>query len=85
MCCQVEVSEELAAGVLPAICLQQLDSANWKERLASMEEFQRVMSLFFFFSSLVMMANYYKNYGATHIPAVVFIRHKLLYLVLVLQ
>lgn len=48
VCCQVEVSEELAAGVLPAICLQQLDSANWKERLASMEEFQRVMSLFFF-------------------------------------
>ncbi|XP_045892888.1 cytoskeleton-associated protein 5 isoform X2 [Micropterus dolomieu] len=39
----VEVSEELAAGVLPAICLQQLDSANWKERLASMEEFQRAV------------------------------------------
>uniref|UniRef100_A0A3Q3VRP5 TOG domain-containing protein n=1 Tax=Mola mola TaxID=94237 RepID=A0A3Q3VRP5_MOLML len=36
-----EVCEELAAGVLPSFCLQQLDSANWKERLASMEEFQR--------------------------------------------
>ncbi|XP_044048307.1 cytoskeleton-associated protein 5 isoform X3 [Siniperca chuatsi] len=39
----VEVCEELAAGVLPACCLQQLDSANWKERLASMEEFQRAV------------------------------------------
>ncbi|KAK5620752.1 Cytoskeleton associated protein 5 [Crenichthys baileyi] len=38
-----EVCEELAAGVLPASCLQQLDSANWKERLASMEEFQRAV------------------------------------------
>uniref|UniRef100_A0A671X895 Cytoskeleton associated protein 5 n=1 Tax=Sparus aurata TaxID=8175 RepID=A0A671X895_SPAAU len=38
-----EVSEELAAGVLPASCIQQLDSANWKERLASMEEFQRAV------------------------------------------
>ncbi|XP_073327582.1 cytoskeleton-associated protein 5 isoform X2 [Pagrus major] len=38
-----EVSEELAGGVLPASCLQQLDSANWKERLASMEEFQRAV------------------------------------------
>uniref|UniRef100_A0A3Q2TJF3 Cytoskeleton associated protein 5 n=1 Tax=Fundulus heteroclitus TaxID=8078 RepID=A0A3Q2TJF3_FUNHE len=37
----VEVCEELAAGVLPASCLQLLDSSNWKERLASMEEFQR--------------------------------------------
>ncbi|XP_069384219.1 cytoskeleton-associated protein 5 isoform X4 [Paralichthys olivaceus] len=37
----IEVCEDLAAGVLPASCLQQLDSANWKERLASMEEFQR--------------------------------------------
>lgn len=34
----------MAAGVLPASCLQQLDSANWKERLASMEEFQKVES-----------------------------------------
>ncbi|XP_036963787.1 cytoskeleton-associated protein 5 isoform X2 [Acanthopagrus latus] len=38
-----EVSEELAAGVLPTSCIQQLDSANWKERLASMEEFQRAV------------------------------------------
>ncbi|XP_061533378.1 cytoskeleton-associated protein 5 isoform X2 [Phycodurus eques] len=39
----VEVCEEQAADVLPASCLQQLDSANWKERLASMEEFQRAV------------------------------------------
>uniref|UniRef100_A0A3B4ZCJ9 Cytoskeleton associated protein 5 n=1 Tax=Stegastes partitus TaxID=144197 RepID=A0A3B4ZCJ9_9TELE len=39
----IEVCEDLAAGVLPAACLQQLDSANWKERLASMEEFQRAV------------------------------------------
>ncbi|KAM6926731.1 cytoskeleton-associated protein 5 isoform 1-T1 [Lycodopsis pacificus] len=38
-----EVCEERAAGVLPASCLQHLDSANWKERLASMEEFQRAV------------------------------------------
>uniref|UniRef100_A0A665WG43 Cytoskeleton associated protein 5 n=1 Tax=Echeneis naucrates TaxID=173247 RepID=A0A665WG43_ECHNA len=38
-----EMCEELAANVLPASCLQQLDSANWKERLASMEEFQRAV------------------------------------------
>ncbi|XP_070686907.1 cytoskeleton-associated protein 5 [Pempheris klunzingeri] len=38
-----EVCEDRAAGVLPASCLQQLDSANWKERLASMEEFQRAV------------------------------------------
>ncbi|XP_068168966.1 cytoskeleton-associated protein 5 isoform X2 [Antennarius striatus] len=38
-----EVCEEVAAGVLPASCLQQLDSANWKERLASMEEFQKAV------------------------------------------
>ncbi|XP_040894038.1 cytoskeleton-associated protein 5 isoform X2 [Toxotes jaculatrix] len=38
-----EACEELAARVLPASCLQQLDSANWKERLASMEEFQRAV------------------------------------------
>ncbi|KAM6937380.1 cytoskeleton-associated protein 5 [Xenentodon cancila] len=38
-----DVCEDLAAGVLPASCLQQLDSANWKERLASMEEFQRAV------------------------------------------
>ncbi|XP_074532873.1 cytoskeleton-associated protein 5 isoform X3 [Halichoeres trimaculatus] len=39
----VEVCEDLAGGVLPASCLQQLDSANWKERLASMEEFQKAV------------------------------------------
>uniref|UniRef100_A0A668A4N8 Cytoskeleton associated protein 5 n=1 Tax=Myripristis murdjan TaxID=586833 RepID=A0A668A4N8_9TELE len=39
----LEVCEERAAAVLPASCLQQLDSANWKERLASMEEFQRAV------------------------------------------
>ncbi|XP_041851943.1 cytoskeleton-associated protein 5 isoform X2 [Melanotaenia boesemani] len=39
----VEACEDLAAGVLPASCLQQLDSANWKERLASMEDFQRAV------------------------------------------
>uniref|UniRef100_A0A3Q2ZF28 Cytoskeleton associated protein 5 n=1 Tax=Hippocampus comes TaxID=109280 RepID=A0A3Q2ZF28_HIPCM len=39
----VEVCEERAAEVLPASCLEQLDSANWKERLASMEEFQRAV------------------------------------------
>ncbi|XP_016534860.1 cytoskeleton-associated protein 5 isoform X6 [Poecilia formosa] len=38
-----EACEELAAAVLPATCLQQLDSGNWKERLASMEEFQRAV------------------------------------------
>uniref|UniRef100_A0AAQ5ZNE7 TOG domain-containing protein n=1 Tax=Amphiprion ocellaris TaxID=80972 RepID=A0AAQ5ZNE7_AMPOC len=39
----LKLCEDLAAGVLPAACLQQLDSANWKERLASMEEFQRAV------------------------------------------
>lgn len=39
---QLEACEELAAAVLPVSCLQQLDSANWKERLASMEDFQKV-------------------------------------------
>uniref|UniRef100_H3CGY6 Cytoskeleton associated protein 5 n=1 Tax=Tetraodon nigroviridis TaxID=99883 RepID=H3CGY6_TETNG len=38
-----EVCEELAAAALPATCLQQLDSANWKERLASMEDFQKAV------------------------------------------
>ncbi|XP_053545282.1 cytoskeleton-associated protein 5 [Bombina bombina] len=36
-----EACEEKAAAVLPASCMQQLDSSNWKERLASMEEFQK--------------------------------------------
>ncbi|XP_026802210.3 cytoskeleton-associated protein 5 isoform X5 [Pangasianodon hypophthalmus] len=39
----LEVCEEKAAAVLPASCMQLLDSANWKERLASMEEFQRAV------------------------------------------
>lgn len=39
---QIEVCEEKAAAVLPASCIQQLDSGNWKERLACMEEFQKV-------------------------------------------
>ncbi|XP_054632925.1 cytoskeleton-associated protein 5 isoform X1 [Dunckerocampus dactyliophorus] len=38
-----EVCEEQAASVLPSSCIQQLDSANWKERLASMEEFQKAV------------------------------------------
>uniref|UniRef100_A0A9R1SCY8 Cytoskeleton associated protein 5 n=2 Tax=Cyprinus carpio TaxID=7962 RepID=A0A9R1SCY8_CYPCA len=38
-----EVCEEKAAAVLPASCMQLLDSGNWKERLASMEEFQRAV------------------------------------------
>ncbi|XP_053545283.1 cytoskeleton-associated protein 5-A [Bombina bombina] len=36
-----EACEEKAAAVLPAPCMQHLDSSNWKERLASMEEFQK--------------------------------------------
>ncbi|XP_066556633.1 cytoskeleton-associated protein 5 isoform X2 [Amia ocellicauda] len=39
----IEVCEEKAAVVLPASCMQLLDSSNWKERLASMEEFQRAV------------------------------------------
>nr|DBA17482.1 TPA: hypothetical protein GDO54_002918 [Pyxicephalus adspersus] len=38
-----EACEEKAAAVLPATCMQQLDSSNWKERLASMEEFQKTV------------------------------------------
>ncbi|CAJ0916926.1 unnamed protein product [Ranitomeya imitator] len=38
-----EACEEKAAAVLPASCMQQLDSGNWKERLASMEEFQNAV------------------------------------------
>ncbi|XP_065610988.1 cytoskeleton-associated protein 5 [Cyrtonyx montezumae] len=41
----IEVCEEKAAAVLPASCIQQLDSGNWKERLASMEEFQKAVEL----------------------------------------
>ncbi|XP_035276020.1 cytoskeleton-associated protein 5-like isoform X3 [Anguilla anguilla] len=39
----LEVCEERSALVLPATCMQLLDSPNWKERLASMEEFQRAV------------------------------------------
>uniref|UniRef100_A0A8C7D0H3 Cytoskeleton associated protein 5 n=1 Tax=Oncorhynchus kisutch TaxID=8019 RepID=A0A8C7D0H3_ONCKI len=39
----IEVCEEKSAAVLPASCMQLLDSANWKERLASMEEFQKAV------------------------------------------
>ncbi|CAL8245486.1 unnamed protein product [Lota lota] len=39
----VEGCEERAAAVLPALCMQQLDSGNWKERLASMEEFLKAV------------------------------------------
>ncbi|KAM6973183.1 cytoskeleton-associated protein 5 [Aplochiton taeniatus] len=39
----LEVCEERAAEVLPASCMQQMDSGNWKDRLASMEEFQRAV------------------------------------------
>ncbi|KFO85503.1 Cytoskeleton-associated protein 5 [Buceros rhinoceros silvestris] len=41
----VEICEEKAAAVLPASCIQQLDSGNWKERLACMEEFQKAVEL----------------------------------------
>ncbi|KAJ8349386.1 hypothetical protein SKAU_G00245160 [Synaphobranchus kaupii] len=40
-----EVCVEKAAAVLPASCMQQLDSGNWKERLASMEEFQKAVEV----------------------------------------
>uniref|UniRef100_A0A8C3V8T8 Cytoskeleton associated protein 5 n=1 Tax=Catharus ustulatus TaxID=91951 RepID=A0A8C3V8T8_CATUS len=45
ICLQIEVCEEKAAAVLPASCIQQLDSGNWKERLACMEEFQKAVEL----------------------------------------
>lgn len=41
----MEVCEEKAAAVLPASCVQQLESGNWKERLASMEEFQKAVEV----------------------------------------
>ncbi|MCI4383816.1 hypothetical protein PGIGA_G00031060 [Pangasianodon gigas] len=40
-----EVCEERAAAVLPASCMQMLDSANWKERVAAMEEFLKAIEL----------------------------------------
>ncbi|XP_063145765.1 cytoskeleton-associated protein 5 isoform X2 [Candoia aspera] len=41
----IEMCEEKASAVLPAACIQQLDSGNWKERLACMEEFQKAVEL----------------------------------------
>ncbi|XP_038619954.1 cytoskeleton-associated protein 5 isoform X1 [Tachyglossus aculeatus] len=41
----IEVCEEKASVVLPPSCIQLLDSSNWKERLASMEEFQKAVEL----------------------------------------
>uniref|UniRef100_A0A8C5LHG6 Cytoskeleton-associated protein 5 n=1 Tax=Jaculus jaculus TaxID=51337 RepID=A0A8C5LHG6_JACJA len=41
----IEVCEEKASTVLPPSCIQLLDSSNWKERLACMEEFQKAVEL----------------------------------------
>uniref|UniRef100_A0A8C6Y5Z4 Cytoskeleton associated protein 5 n=1 Tax=Naja naja TaxID=35670 RepID=A0A8C6Y5Z4_NAJNA len=41
----IEMCEEKASAVLPEVCIQQLDSGNWKERLACMEEFQKAVEL----------------------------------------
>ncbi|XP_037378251.1 cytoskeleton-associated protein 5 [Talpa occidentalis] len=41
----LEVCEEKASAVLPATCIPLLDSSNWKERLACMEEFQKAVEL----------------------------------------
>ncbi|XP_030650572.1 cytoskeleton-associated protein 5 isoform X2 [Nomascus leucogenys] len=41
----IEVCEEKASAVLPPTCIQLLDSSNWKERLACMEEFQKAVEL----------------------------------------
>ncbi|XP_069327402.1 cytoskeleton-associated protein 5 isoform X1 [Eulemur rufifrons] len=41
----IEVCEEKASVVLPPTCIQVLDSSNWKERLACMEEFQKAVEL----------------------------------------
>ncbi|KAK7828925.1 hypothetical protein U0070_002155, partial [Myodes glareolus] len=41
----LEVCEEKASTVLPPTCIQLLDSSNWKERLACMEEFQKAVEL----------------------------------------
>ncbi|XP_017656236.1 cytoskeleton-associated protein 5 [Nannospalax galili] len=41
----IEVCEEKASAVLPPTCMQLLDSSNWKERLACMEEFQKTVEL----------------------------------------
>ncbi|XP_023566345.1 cytoskeleton-associated protein 5 [Octodon degus] len=41
----IEICEEKASAVLPPTCIQLLDSSNWKERLACMEEFQKAVEL----------------------------------------
>ncbi|XP_052581256.1 cytoskeleton-associated protein 5 isoform X2 [Peromyscus californicus insignis] len=41
----IEACEEKASAVLPPTCIQLLDSSNWKERLACMEEFQKAVEL----------------------------------------
>ncbi|XP_051000069.1 cytoskeleton-associated protein 5 [Acomys russatus] len=41
----MEVCEEKASAALPSTCIQLLDSSNWKERLACMEEFQKAVEL----------------------------------------
>uniref|UniRef100_A0A8C8ZJU4 Cytoskeleton-associated protein 5 n=1 Tax=Prolemur simus TaxID=1328070 RepID=A0A8C8ZJU4_PROSS len=41
----IEICEEKASVVLPPTCIQVLDSSNWKERLACMEEFQKAVEL----------------------------------------
>ncbi|XP_040601761.1 cytoskeleton-associated protein 5 isoform X2 [Mesocricetus auratus] len=41
----IEVCEEKASAVLPPTCIQLLDSSNWKERLACIEEFQKAVEL----------------------------------------
>ncbi|XP_076978318.1 cytoskeleton-associated protein 5-like isoform X2 [Tamandua tetradactyla] len=41
----IEICEEKASAVLPSNCIQLLDSSNWKERLASMVEFQKAVEL----------------------------------------
>ncbi|XP_059587243.1 cytoskeleton-associated protein 5-like [Alligator mississippiensis] len=38
-----EACEEKAAAVLPATCLQHLDSSLWKERLSSLEAFEKAV------------------------------------------
>ncbi|KAH1165906.1 cytoskeleton-associated protein 5-like [Mauremys mutica] len=38
-----ESCEEVAAAVLPASCIQQLASSNWKERFSGMEAFQKAV------------------------------------------
>ncbi|XP_066503384.1 cytoskeleton-associated protein 5-A-like isoform X2 [Hoplias malabaricus] len=40
-----EVCEERAAAVLPGSCFQMLESGNWKERLAAMEDFLKATEL----------------------------------------